>query len=66
MKWVEKTAKTIDEAVEMALQELNITKDNVDIEVLEQPNKGLFGLIGTRLAKVRVTIREEQKKNFLL
>ncbi|MGI5997386.1 MAG: RNA-binding cell elongation regulator Jag/EloR [Lutispora sp.] len=62
MKWVEKTAKTIDEAVEMALQELNITKDNVDIEVLEQPNKGLFGLIGTRLAKVRVTIREEQKE----
>jgi len=62
MKWVEKTAKTIDEAVEMALKELNLTKDNVDIEILEQPNKGLFGLIGTRLAKVRVTVKEREEK----
>jgi len=62
MKWVEKTAKTIDEAVELALKELNITKDNVDIEILEQPNKGLFGLIGTRLAKVRVTVKEREEK----
>ena len=60
MKWVEKTAKTVEEAVELALQELNITKDKADIEVLEQPNKGFFGLIGSRLAKVKVAAAEEK------
>lgn len=62
MKWVEKTAKTIEEAVELALQELNITRDNVDIEILEQPSKGLFGLLGSRLAKVKVIVKEEKKE----
>lgn len=60
MKWVEKTAKTVEEAVELALQELNITKDKANIEILEQPNKGFFGLIGSRLAKVKVSAAEEK------
>lgn len=60
MKWVEKTAKTVDEAVELALQELGIAKDKADIEVLEQPNKGFLGLIGSRLAKVKVSMAEEK------
>ncbi|SHJ27422.1 RNA-binding cell elongation regulator Jag/EloR [Lutispora thermophila] len=64
MRWVEKTAKTIEEAVELALQELNISKDKVDIEILEQPSKGLFGILGSRLAKVKVTVKEEKKEEF--
>lgn len=62
MKWVEKTAKTVEEAVELALNELGITKDKADIEILEQPNKGFLGLIGSRLAKVKVSIVEEKEK----
>lgn len=58
MKQVEKSAKTIDEAVELALKELNVTKEQVEIEVIEQPSKGIFGFIGNRAAKVRVTVNE--------
>ncbi|TWH46634.1 RNA-binding cell elongation regulator Jag/EloR [Sporomusa sp. KB1] len=54
---VEKTGKTIDEAIELALAELEETRDRIDYEVLEVPSKGLFGFIGSKLARVRVTVR---------
>lgn len=56
MKSVVKTAKTVDEAVSLALSDLNMVKEDVVVEVLEEPSKGLFGFIGTREAKVKVTI----------
>ncbi len=57
--FVEKIGKTIDEAVKIALQELNTTEENVEIEVLEEPTKGLLG-IGAKPALVRVSVKEEK------
>lgn len=54
---VEKTAKTIEEAVNEALIELKVSKDEVDIEVLEEPTKGILG-IGAKPALVRVSVKE--------
>jgi len=65
---VEKTAKTVEAAVELALRELDVSRDNVDVEVLEEANKGILGLIGNRDAKVKVTVREtkgEKAEEFL-
>ena len=53
MEYSEKWGTSIDEAVKLALEDLKLTKDEVDIEVLEQPSRGFFG-IGSKLAKVRV------------
>ena len=61
-KMLEKSAKTVDEAVDEALKELNISKEEVDIEVLEEPTKGLLG-IGAKPALVRVKIKESLAKN---
>lgn len=58
MREVEKTGKTIDEAVENALAEIGLERDQVIINVLEEPSKGLFGIIGGKPAKVRVTPKE--------
>lgn len=58
MNVVEKSAKSIDEAVEQALSELGLKPEQVEVEVLEQPAKALFGFIGGRMAKVRVTARQ--------
>ena len=57
MAFVEKTAKTVEEAVAAALSELNITAEDAVIEVLEEGKKGLFGFFG-KDAKVRVTAKE--------
>ncbi|MGE5633463.1 MAG: RNA-binding cell elongation regulator Jag/EloR [Caulobacteraceae bacterium] len=57
---IEKSAKTVEEAVQLALDELKVEKDKVDVEILEQPTKGIFGLIGSKLAKVKVVLKEEK------
>ncbi|MEA5091445.1 hypothetical protein SDC9_26183 [bioreactor metagenome] len=55
---IEKTGKTVDDAVAAALEEFNATKDQVDVEVLEESKNSLFGIFGGRLAKVRVTMKQ--------
>ncbi|MBI2849203.1 MAG: protein jag [Chloroflexi bacterium] len=53
---IEKVARTIDEAVNQALKELGLTRNEVEIEVLEEPNRGLFGFFGPKEARVRATV----------
>lgn len=62
MKWVEKSAKTVDEAVELALKELGVLRDKVEIEVIDEGSKGILGLIGSRPAKVKVRIKQSPKE----
>lgn len=47
---VEKTGKTVDDAILAALIELDVDRDNVEIEVIEEGSKGFLGLVGSRLA----------------
>ncbi|MBI4340564.1 MAG: protein jag [Chloroflexi bacterium] len=51
---VEISAKTADEAIEVALKELDAEREEVTIEVLSQGRAGIFG-IGSEPARVRVT-----------
>lgn len=54
MKSVEASGKTVEEAIEKALQELGAKREEVEVEILQQPKLG--GLIGQ--AKVRVTLKQ--------
>ena len=54
---VEIEAKSVDEAVELALQELDVERERVTVEVLVEPRSGLFGL-GSVQARVQVTVNE--------
>ncbi|AET71003.1 putative RNA-binding protein [Desulfosporosinus orientis DSM 765] len=59
MRIAEKTGKTVEEAVNAGIAELAVDRDRVKIEILEEPTKkGLFGLFGTRLARVRVSYED--------
>lgn len=51
-------APTIDEAVSKGLEELGLPLDAVDVEILDEGNRGLFG-IGSRQARVRLTVKTE-------
>ncbi len=53
---VEVTGKTVGEAIQQALQQLGVTRDQVEIEVLESGTPGIFG-IGAEPARVRVTVK---------
>ena len=59
--------KSVDEAIDKALAELNITKDKANITVLEEAQKGFFG-IGSKDAKIEVLVIEddgERASNFI-
>jgi len=55
---IEKTGKTIDDALQQALLELGVTQERVTYEILEMPSRGFLGLIGTRPARLRVTMKK--------
>ena len=61
MDYSEKYGRDVDEAVNLALDDLGLTIDQVDVTVLEEPSKGFFG-IGSKLAKVRVEKKQPPKK----
>ena len=48
------TAKTVEEALELAAAELGVSVDALDYTVLEEPKKGLFG-IGSAPAKIQAS-----------
>ncbi len=69
MNSVEKSAKTVQEATDLALSELNINADDAIVEVLDEGNKGILGLFNARMAKVKVTVKKrisQEGKEFLL
>lgn len=58
MRSSEKWGVDVDTAVDLALKELKLTRDEVEVEVLEESSNGFLG-IGSKLAKVRVTAKNE-------
>lgn len=66
--FVEKEAKTVDEAIQLALEDLKIDLEDADVEILEEGNKAKLGIFGGKGAKVRVTVNIADTKivaNFL-
>ncbi len=56
-----KCAKDVDSAVKLALEDLQLGIDEVDVTVLEEPSRGFFG-IGQKLALVKVEKKKEAKE----
>jgi spoIIIJ-associated protein len=53
----EKSAKTVNDAILAAIEELGVTKDDVTVDIIEEGKSGLFGLF-SKDAVVRVTVKE--------
>lgn len=69
MKSVEVEGKTVEEALNKALSELDANKDMVDIEILDHGSKGLFNVIGVKPARIRVSRKYnyiEEARNFIV
>lgn len=60
MNFIEKSGKTVEDAVQAGLKELGKASSEVTIEVLEYGSPGLFGMFG-KLAKVRLTVKEKEE-----
>ena len=53
---------TTNHAIENGLKQLNVTKDLVEIKVLEEEKRNFFSILAPRVVKVELTLKEEPKK----
>ena len=54
--------KTSTEAIEKGLKELNVSKNMVDIKILEEEKRSFYSILSPRVVKVELTVREEAKQ----
>lgn len=59
MREVTASGQSVEEAVQSALEQLNLSKEEVEIDVIDEGKKGFLGLFGSALAVVKV----REKKN---
>ncbi|MDQ1509775.1 MAG: spoIIIJ-associated protein, partial [Actinomycetota bacterium] len=56
MEWIEVSARTLDEARELALDRLGVVGDELEYEIIDEPRGGLFGL-GRTDARIRARVK---------
>ncbi len=59
MRTVTAKGKTVEEAIQNALQMLNTTADKVTTKVIDLPTAGFMGVFGTKPAKVEVSVNDD-------
>ena len=48
---------TVEDAIRQALKELGVERDQIDIKVVCEEKKGLFGMAGAKPAKIKVFLK---------
>ena len=64
---IEVSARSVDEAIEQALEQLGLSRDQVEVEVVKQGSRGLLGLLSEDavvrvFAKPRVQPKSRQSR----
>lgn len=62
METYEFEGKNDEDAIENACRQLNLSREEFDIEIIEPGSAGIFGLVGGRKAKIRVSVTKEAPK----
>lgn len=65
MEVIIEQGKTVDEAVEKALERLDAKRDEVECKVIQSGKKGILGFIGARSAIVKVSLKKKKRKSAL-
>jgi len=56
MESIEFEGKTVESAVKKALAQLRVPRENLEIKIVCEESKGLFGMGGAKPAKIRLTV----------
>ncbi len=59
MASLETEGKSIEDAVDAACEQLNVPREKLEIEVLNSGSTGIFGIMGSKKARIRATVKEE-------
>jgi len=58
MDYVEVEGKTVEDAINKALEKLNVPREQVTVKVVAEGKHGLFGMKGQKPARVRVSLKK--------
>lgn len=64
-KFIEHYGKTVEEAIRKGLEELKVSRDDVQIEIIDEPTKGILGVLSNKMAKIRMTIAKKMDTDSL-
>ncbi|MEW6555970.1 MAG: RNA-binding cell elongation regulator Jag/EloR [Elusimicrobiota bacterium] len=56
-KEIESTGRNVDEAIENGLKQLGLTREEVEIKILDEGKSGLFGLMGSAPSRVKISTK---------
>jgi spoIIIJ-associated protein len=62
MELMQFEGSTVDDAIDEATQTLNVSKDQLEIDVISNGSSGFLGLIGSKKAQVQVSIKKDPKE----
>jgi spoIIIJ-associated protein len=62
MDLIQQEGRTVDEAITQALEKLQITREEADVEIVDEGSKGIFGLIGSKNAVIRLKVKVDPVK----
>ena len=62
MRSVESSAKTMEEAISLGLEQLGVSLADVKIDIVDEGSKGFLGILGSKPAVVRLTVNEEAEE----
>lgn len=57
MSTLEFEEKSVEDAIELACRQLKLPREKLEIEIISKGSSGIFGIVGTRRAKIRVTTK---------
>ena len=58
-KSIEIEGKTVDDAIHKALELLKVSRDKINVKVVCEEKKGLFGMEGEKPAKIMVSLKNK-------
>jgi len=62
-KSVEVEGSTVEEAIKKALELLNVSREDIVVKVVCEEKKGLFGMEGAKLAKIKVSLKKNDNNS---
>lgn len=69
MREVTATGQSVDEAVQSALEQLNTSRDHVEVDIIDEGKKGILGVFGAKRAIVKVRLAKnpiQEAEKFIL
>ncbi len=58
---IEVEGHTVEDAIKKAMEILNVSRESINVKIVCEEKRGLFGMEGEKPAKIKVSLKEKRK-----